>query len=212
MRFLALGLLCVGLSFSGALPANWTGAYPTCTASSELLKYESMDLGVRLETSNPVLAAQFQAALNFWSTVIDMRWHLDQTSLCAMELLDGQPHLFDDSTVAKSHLVTRSGFQGWVAFNAKAPLTREELFFTAVHEIGHLLGLNHNPNATSIMYYTNRGGPSLLDEADLASLAALHKLRTPNVAFVRCVNPGFAAVRPAAAFNMLYRRLFSMVR
>ena len=166
-----LALLCGAWSLAGESPKNWTGPYPPCAASPELLKYESMNLGIRLATSNLALATQFQGALNFWATVIDMHWHVERTSLCAVELLDGRPQLFEDSTVAKSHLAELSGFQGWIAFNAKAPLTREELFLTAVHEIGHLLGLSHNPDTASVMYYTNREGSDLLDPADLLSLA-----------------------------------------
>jgi hypothetical protein len=136
-----------------------------------------MDLTVRISTANSVLAAQFRAAMDFWSTVIEMRWHESLTGLCAVELFDGDAKLFEDSTVAKSHLSERSGFQGWIAFNPKAPLTREELFFTAVHEIGHLLGLSHNPNTASVMYYTNCRGSNILDAGDLLALSARHKLR-----------------------------------
>jgi hypothetical protein len=212
MRVLVLALLCGVWSLGGELPKNWTGPYPPCTASLELLKYKSMNLGVRLATSNPDLAAQFQSALNFWATVIDMRWHVERTSLCAVELLDGESQLFLDSTVAKSHLAERSGFQGWIAFNSKAPLTRGELFLTAVHEIGHLLGLSHNPDTDSVMYYTNREESDLLDAADLLSLAAHHSLR-PNVrgAPIRCVNSDLNGAPSLAAFNSFRRRLFSII-
>lgn len=212
MRVLVLAILCGAWSLPGELPKNWTGPYPLCTASPELLKYESMNLGVRLATSNPALAAQFQAALNFWATVIDMRWHVERTSLCAVELLDGEPQLFEDSTVAKSHLAGRTWFQGWIAFNAKAPLTREELFLTAVHEIGHLLGLSHNPDIASVMYYTNREGSDILDAADLLSLGTRHRLRpTVRVAPVRCINSDFAVAPSLAAFNSFRHRLFSII-
>jgi len=207
-----LALLCSSWSLAADLPTNWTGSYPPCTASTELLKYESMNLGVRLATANPILAAQFQNAMNFWSTVIDMRWRLDSTSHCAVELLDGEPQLFEDSTVAKSHLAERSGFQGWIAFNSKAPLTREELFLTAVHEIGHLLGLSHNSDGASIMYYTNREGSDLLDAADLLSLAARHRLRpTVHVGPIRCINADLAGTPSIAALNSFRHRLFSII-
>jgi hypothetical protein len=206
MRVLVLVLLCSSWSLAGAQAENWTGPYAPCTASSELLKFASMDLGVRLETANPVLAAQFQAAMNFWSTVIDMRWHVDHTEGCAVELLDGHPQLFEDSTVAKSHLTERSGFQGWIAFNPRAPLTRDETFLTAVHEIGHLLGLSHNPDPASVMYYTNRKGSDLLDTADLLSLSALHKLRATRAAPVRCTNSDVASL------TSVRRRFFSGIR
>jgi hypothetical protein len=211
MRVLVLALLCSSWCVAGELPKNWAGPYAPCAASSELLKYKSMDLGVQFATSNPLLAAQFRAALNFWSTVIDMRWHTARTSLCAVELLDGEPQLFADSTIAKSHLSERSGFQGWIAFNPKAPLTDEELFLTAVHEIGHLLGLPHNPDVASIMYYTNREGSDVLDTADLLSLAGRHKLRAIGPAPIRCVNADFPGEPAMTAFSSFRRRLFFLV-
>ncbi len=211
MRAWVLVILCSSWSFAGPAPKNWTGPYPPCLGSTELLKYDSMDLGVRVATSNPVLASQFQAAMNFWSTVIDMQWQLNSSSLCAVELLDGEPRLFEDSTVAKSHLTELGGFQGWIAFNPKAPLTREELFLTAVHEIGHLLGLSHNSNPASVMYYTNRKDSKVLDSADLLSLAERHKLRVTASAPIRCVNPALAGVPSLTALNSFRRRLFSVV-
>jgi len=213
MRVLVLALFCSSWLLAAGPPNNWTGPYAPCTASPELLKYQSMNLGVRIATANAALAAQFQRAMDFWSTVIDMRWHADATSLCAVQLLDGEPQLFEDSTVAKSHLSERSGFQGWIAFNAKAPLTRDELFLTAVHELGHLLGLPHNPDTASVMYYTNREGPSLLDAADLLSLSTRHRLRdTAQRAPVTCVNPHFVGAPPIAPLHSFRRRMFSNVR
>jgi Matrixin len=45
-----------------------------------------------------------------------------------------------------------------------------------IHEIGHLLGLRHNPSAASLMFYivyaTNE-----FDSADLRALASLHSFR-----------------------------------
>ena len=44
-------------------------------------------------------------------------------------------------------------------------------------EIGHVLGLQHNANATSVMYFLNLEGVDWLDPTDLAALATHHKLR-----------------------------------
>jgi predicted Zn-dependent protease len=51
------------------------------------------------------------------------------------------------------------------------------MYLTAVHEIGHMLGLRHNPNPSSVMYYIDLEGSEVLDSCDLTSLAAHHKLR-----------------------------------
>jgi hypothetical protein len=51
-----------------------------------------------------------------------------------------------------------------------------------------MLGLKHNPNARSVMYYLDLEGQEYLDATDLALLASRHRLR-PNI------RPGFAVVR-----------------
>jgi hypothetical protein len=56
-------------------------------------------------------------------------------------------------------------------------LPADELFVTAVHELGHLLGLQHSSNASSVMYFLALDGPVFLDSADLAALATRHRLR-----------------------------------
>jgi len=148
-----------------------------------------MDLGVRITTANSRLATQFEKAMNFWTTVIDMQWYPESGTRCSLQLLDGQAELFADSTIAKAHLVGGKGLSAWVAFNPKAPLTDSELYLTSIHEIGHLLGLAHNPNASSVMYYTNDTGATLLDETDLEALSEFHKLRRrPESATVRCTS------------------------
>lgn len=196
MRVVVLALLSSISCLAGQPLKNWTGPYPTCIASPELLKYETMDLGVRFFTSNAALAVQFKNTISFWATVVHINWHTDQTSSCAIELLDGNPRLFEDSTIAKSQLPDRSGFQGLIAFNPQAPLTEEELFLTAVHELGHMLGVPHNPDPSSVMYYTNRQGSNVLDVNDLLALSKRHKLRS-NVQFtsIRCINANIADAR-----------------
>jgi hypothetical protein len=197
MRLLVVVVLCSMCSL-GQSPERSTDLNDACTPSQELLKYESMNLGVRIATSNPQLAAQFENALNFWTTVIDMRWHLESSSLCTVQLLDGQPDLFEDSTIAKAHLAKFSGSSGWVAFNPKAPLTRNELYLTAVHEIGHLLGLEHNPSVASVMYYTNDERADLLDKIDLMALSDRHRLRkTARSASIRCTTGYLTGVSSA---------------
>jgi predicted Zn-dependent protease len=56
-------------------------------------------------------------------------------------------------------------------------LSETELYRISVHEIGHVLGLQHSFNARSVMYGFNLEGPEWLDPTDLAELARHHALR-----------------------------------
>ena len=164
--------------------ANWTANYPPCGRHAELLKHGPMSLGVRLATSNPVLAEEFKSALNFWATILDLDWHEDDSENCSMELVDGPRDLFEpepENMAARSQFPDRRGFQGWIVFNPAVNLNRTELYRISVHEIGHMLGLRHSPNTLSLMYGLDLDCSESLDALDLASLAAHHKLRITSL-------------------------------
>ena len=177
-------LLCFG-GYVEAVPlANWTANYPPCDRHSELLKHGRMSLGVRLGTANQLLARQFKLALDFWATVVDLDWHEDDTQNCSMELVDGKRELFEpepENMAARSQFPNRRGFRGWIVFNPEVPLNQAELYRISVHEIGHMLGLRHSSNTLSLMYGLDLECSETLDAADLAALAAHHKLRIAPV-------------------------------
>lgn len=176
---LLLALFAAAPGFLADPPqVNWTGNFAHCDSRAELLKRDSMRLGVRLSTSNPSVAREFKRAMDFWAKIIDMSWHEDRTSSCSLELVDGTPAILQNAVVARAQFVEWQNFEGWIAFDPHAPLTKTEMYLTAVHEIGHMLGLRHNPNPSSIMYYIDLEGPEVLDSYDLTSLAAHHKLRS----------------------------------
>jgi hypothetical protein len=176
-----LPVLTLPVSFADQRTANWEGDFSPCNQRFELLKHEPMNLGVKISTSNPVLAREFRQALDFWAQVVDMHWHEDDSNSCAMQLVDGTPAILKISIVARSQFTEWDNFQGWIAFNPRAPLTNSELYLTAVHEIGHMLGLKHNPSVHSVMYYLDLEGFEVLDHTDLAMLAGHHKLRVTSL-------------------------------
>jgi Matrixin len=164
-----------------AAPANWTGKYAPCERHDDLLSHGHLDLAARISTANAALAEQFENALDFWSGILDLDWHeVDATDECSMQLVDGTPSLFNWCVCmsARAQLPDREDFQGWIAFNPRYKLSKDAMFLDSVHEIGHVLGLAHNPDESSIMASFGVDERSArLDAADLDELALRHTLR-----------------------------------
>ena len=178
MRFILLLLVvCSSIADAGS-PANWSANYPPCNRHAELLMQGHMDLGVRVATLNPILAREFRRAMDTWAGVLDLDWHEDNTQNCSIQLVDGERQLFQPAAIAaRSQLPDRLDFDGCIAFNPGQTLNPTELYQISLHEIGHMLGLQHSSNAQSVMYGFNLEGQDWLDLTDLAELAAHHKLR-----------------------------------
>jgi len=161
--------------------SNWTGQYTPCSRHDDLLNHNHLDLAVRISTANKDLAKEFENALEFWSGVLDLKWHeVDADAECSMQLVDGTPSIFNFCVCmsARSQLPDREGFQGWIAFNPRYELSKDEMFLDSVHEIGHVLGLAHNADQASVM--SSFGSDvrfAWLDAADLDALALHHTLR-----------------------------------
>jgi hypothetical protein len=119
-------LLAANLGIAEASPQNWSGEYPPCHRHPDLLNREHLDLGVRFWTSNTVLARQFARAMDFWTGVLDLEWHHEDSQDCSIQLVDGTPELFDAADggciVARSQFPDRPAFQGWIAFNPDSKL------------------------------------------------------------------------------------------
>lgn len=184
MRLIPLWLLvCLGVA-TAEPPANWSANYPPCNRHSELLKQGHMDLGVRVATANQSLAEQFRHAMDAWARILDLNWYEDDTQNCSIQVLDGARELFQPKpqlVVARSQFPDRLDFQGWIAFNPAQTLDETDFYRISVHEIGHMLGLQHSSNARSVMYGLDLEGLEWLDPTDLAALAAHHKLRIANL-------------------------------
>jgi len=176
-RAMMLCLMIAAGMRAGDQPGAWTGPYTPCDSHAEVLKREPMDLGVRFSTSNPTLKAEFARAMSFWASILDVDWHEEDSRACAIQAIDGDPGLFRPGEVARAQFPGLPAYQGWIAFNPRVSLPANELFLTAVHELGHLLGLPHSSNASSVMYFLALDGPVFLDRADLAALATRHRLR-----------------------------------
>jgi hypothetical protein len=174
-------LLCFGLA-EAQPAANWTAASPPCQTRGELQRKGHMELGLRVATTNSYLAEQFRRAMDAWARILDLEWHEDNSQNCSIQLIDGEPKLFQPaSVVARAQLPDRRDFQGSIAFNPAPELSESDLYRISVHEIGHMFGLQHSSNAMSVMYGLDLDGPEWLYPADLAELAKHHKLRITEI-------------------------------
>jgi hypothetical protein len=198
ITLLILLLSLASLGMAEASPPNWSGRYAPCNRHADLLNPQHLDLAVRMSTSNAVLRQQFATAMDFWTEVLDLEWHEVDSEDCSIQLVDGTPALFNFCLCmsARSQFPDRSDFQGWIAFNPRLKLTKQDMFLDSVHEIGHLLGLPHNPSESSVMFFSGRDKASKLDPTDLDILAARHQLR-PGISLqksgtkdVRVIAPG----------------------
>ena len=151
---------------------NWSGDYPECKNKDELLKKGHMEIPVWIATSDPVWAEQQARALNFWSTVLDMNWYpADNAEDCALAFVDGNPSFMDTDTIGIAQMPAWKGFQGLIAVNlSEFGRTPEQKFRNAVHELGHVWGLEHNPIGASVMYPYDVGTYKVLMKPDLAAL------------------------------------------
>jgi hypothetical protein len=181
-------MLWLSIAFSSGAaeqPGGWTGRFEGCHKADEVMTRGPMHLGVRFSTSNRALAEQFRRAMTFWASVLDMDWHEEGSRDCAIQVVDGSADLFQRAVVARAQLPGTPTFQGGIAFNAASNWSARELFTTAVHEIGHVMGLPHSGSASSMMYFLSLDGQTCLDSADLRAAAIRHKLRN-NVGPVAC--------------------------
>ncbi len=176
----ALLFTLLALSALAGPKANWSGPYQPCLNSTEFLKSGHMDLGVRFDTSSPVAADALRRALKFWSTVIDMDFHEDSSRACALALVDATPGILSENNdVARAQFTDWANFQGWIAFDPHMSeyMSADEIYATAVHELGHMFGLVHNSNPSSVMFYIDADASSALENADIDAVAARHALR-----------------------------------
>jgi hypothetical protein len=158
---------------------NWTSADAPCANYNDLLKPVLGNIGFRLDAAEP-WAGAFRWALSFWNTVLAVNFHEDtDLNTCALRIIEGGPDILDHTVVARSQIPDWADFRGQIAVSPEAAkhMSRSEMYGTAVHEIGHMLGLKHNPSCRSVMYFLNVNGSEALDRKDISELRQHHQLR-----------------------------------
>jgi hypothetical protein len=184
------GVLAVWLGFAAQTMAgaeeepqsNWTSADEPCAKYDDMRRPVLGDIGVKIDATEP-WADGFRKALSFWNTVLVANFH-EETNLsaCAIRIINGGPDILNNRIVARSQLTGRDNFRGKIAVSPRAAtaMSSDEIYGTAVHELGHMLGLKHNASSRSVMYFLSVNGTEVLDSKDILDLSAHHKL---------CANP-----------------------
>jgi hypothetical protein len=159
--------------------SNWISSDAPCAKYDDLRKPVLGDIGVKIDATGP-WADGFRRALNFWNTVLAANFH-EETDLdaCAIRIVNAGPGLLSNAIVARSQLTEWDDFRGKIAVRPEASgtMTSGEIYGTAVHELGHMLGLKHNASSQSVMYFFNVNGTEILDKADILDLSVRHRLR-----------------------------------
>lgn len=163
----------------GGAPSNWTSPDAPCAKYDDLRSFSLGNVGVRIDAAEP-WADAFRQALGFWNTVLAANFH-EETSLdaCAVRIINGGPHILKAGIAARAQLVDRAGFEGNIAVSPEAAkqMSSAEIYAAAVHELGHVLGLKHNANGRSVMYFLNIDDTEFLDSSDVSTLSQLHEVR-----------------------------------
>jgi hypothetical protein len=159
--------------------SNWTSADEPCAKYDDLRRLVLGDIGVKIDASEP-WADGFRRALSFWNTVLAANFREEPNlSACVIRIINGGTDILGDGMVARSQLTEWDNFRGKIAVSPRAEkvMSGDEMYGIAVHEFGHVLGLQHNASSRSIMYFLNVNGTEVLDDKDILDLSSHHKLR-----------------------------------
>jgi hypothetical protein len=148
-----------------------------------LLGHEHLDIAVHVDTSNPRVIEAASKALDWWSRQIEMSWHFTVSPTdCALEL---RPHAWlpkqlpgsinSSQLIGGAHMPGSLQYDGVIFF--LYPMMKYDLERCFAHEFGHLLGLEHNPDAGSIMFLITDEAALRLTKSDVKLLRRYHALR-----------------------------------
>ena len=180
---LAACLGCAAPMTAGAQPrTNWSNSDAACARYNDLRNRVLGSIGIKIDTSGP-WATGFRRAIAFWNGVLAVNFHEEtELSACAVRVIDGDRAILHDGIVARAQIPEWRDFRGKIAVRPALAnqLSSTEIYGIAVHELGHLLGLKHNPSPESVMYFFDVNGDEVLDVHDLVALSRHHKVR-PSV-------------------------------
>jgi hypothetical protein len=163
--------------------SNWTSVDAPCAKYDNLRKPLLGNIGIKIDV-NGSWADGFRQALRFWNTVLTANFHEEaDLGACSVRIINGGPDILNHAIVARAQITEWANFQGKIAVNpgSAKEMSGAEIYAAAVHELGHMLGLKHNANIHSVMYFLDIDGTESLDSKDVLDLSTHHKLRTPII-------------------------------
>jgi hypothetical protein len=138
---------------SSSMRVNWSTSDKPCANYNDLKKYALGDIGVKIDVSDPAWAAAFRRALVFWNKVLDVNFYEEKNiNACALRITDGPLVMFGGGFTAFAQFTDLDGFEAKIVVLPQVPLSPAGKFVNAVHEIGHIVDLKHNPDPKSVMY------------------------------------------------------------
>jgi hypothetical protein len=153
--------------------SNWTSLDAPCSKFDDLRKPLIGNIGVKIDAAEP-WADGFRSALRFWNQVLAASFY-EETNLngCSIRIIDGGPGVVSRTVAARSQIIELANFGGKIAVSRTAAkdMTNAEIYASAVHELGHMLGLKHNASSRSVMYFFNLKGTEALDGEDTLELS-----------------------------------------
>jgi predicted Zn-dependent protease len=150
-----------------------------CAKFEDLRKPVIGSAGVKIEAAEP-WPDGFRQALSFWNTVLNADFHEEvDLNACSIRIIEAGPGILKGAVVARSQITDWANFQGRIAVGQVEAnrMNSAEVYATAVHELGHLLGLKHNASHRSVMYFLNVNGGAVLDREHILELRRHHELR-----------------------------------
>jgi hypothetical protein len=193
------GCICrVTAQAQESLRSNWDSPDAPCAHYDNLRSQVLGDIGVKIDVNRP-WANAFRRALKFWNSVLVADFHEEKSlNACSIRIIGGSPDILSHAIVARSQLAGSPNFLGKIAvrMDSAKEMDSTARYAVAVHELGHILGLKHNPSSRSIMYFLNVDSTERLDREDIVELSALHELRPTTIAEipVQTVQPELAVV------------------
>jgi hypothetical protein len=197
-------LSCAAQITADAQPRrNWTSGDAACARYNDLRNRVLGNIGVKIDTSEP-WAAGFRRAISFWNRVLAVNFHEESNlGACVVRVIEGDRSILHDGIVARAQIPEWRDFRGKIAVRPDMAnqLRSTDIYGIAVHELGHLLGLRHNPRPESVMYFLDVNGDEVLDINDLVALSRHHQVRPSIFSAGYLSIQVFEPVTPAAAIR-----------